>query len=87
MNFSKNKAYSLLFADDLLSYFIFKKYSQINHRINLCLKKDRRLVIEMEALNGGREMQSSNPFELQSYFSKNLNLTFLNQRPSHSDKI
>jgi hypothetical protein len=35
----KNKDYGLLFADDLISINVFKKYGNINNHINKYLKK------------------------------------------------
>jgi hypothetical protein len=36
--YNKNKSYSLLFADDLVSYFIFDKYNNIQKAINAYIK-------------------------------------------------
>lgn len=43
---SKNKNYSLLFADDLVSFFIFKKYGNIPNTINNYLKKIEEWLIK-----------------------------------------
>lgn len=77
----KNKSYSLLFADDLASYFIFKKNGQINSIINKYLKNleqwliNWRMTIQSKKCNFMVFNKGSN-----SHLNDKLNLKLFNEQ-------
>ena len=77
---SKNNSYSLLFADDLVSFFIFKKYGKIVTLINYYLKKIEAWLVKwkmkMAPEKCSHTIFSENPGKNQSLtlklFGKNI---------------